>query len=171
MSRTAILFALFLVPTALIHAQEQSVNPGINKPYEHPDVPDSIQRFESNGRDVFDHRNEIVAAVGLKPGMAVADVGAGTGLFTRLFSAEVGATRQGLRGGHCEGVHRAHRKSCSRSKDGQHCRHRLQAGLGGASTRVGRFGFHLRHVPSLRVSHKGPCNRFTGHSSPRGKLC
>ena len=92
MSRRAILVALFLVPVALLHAQEKSVNPGINKNYEHPNIPDSIQRFESNGRDVFDHRQEIVAALGLKPGMTVADVGAGTGLFTRLFSPVVGAT-------------------------------------------------------------------------------
>jgi ubiquinone/menaquinone biosynthesis C-methylase UbiE len=92
MPRTAILFAMFLVPVALLHAQEKSVNPGINKTYEHPDVPESIQRFESNGRDVYDHRNEIVEAVGLKPGITVADVGAGTGLFTRLFSPAVGAT-------------------------------------------------------------------------------
>jgi predicted methyltransferase len=90
--RRAILFAVFLVPTALLHAQEKSVNPGINKTYEHPDIPDSIQRFESNGRDVYDHRKEIVEAIGLKPGMTIADVGAGTGLFTRLFSPAVGTT-------------------------------------------------------------------------------
>jgi ubiquinone/menaquinone biosynthesis C-methylase UbiE len=94
MSRTAILVAIFLIPIALLHAQEQSVNPGINKNYEHPNIPDSIQRFESNGRDVYDHRNEIVEAVGLKPGMTIADIGAGTGLFTRLFSPVVGSTGQ-----------------------------------------------------------------------------
>jgi predicted methyltransferase len=90
MSRFAILAFILLVPGSLLHAQEKSVNPGINDPYKSPNVPDSIQRFESNGRDDFDHRKEIVAAVGLKPGMTVADIGAGTGLFTRLFSVEVG---------------------------------------------------------------------------------
>ena len=34
--------------------------------------------------------DEIVAALRLEPGMAVADVGAGTGLFTRLMAAQVG---------------------------------------------------------------------------------
>jgi predicted methyltransferase len=92
MPRRAILIAIFLVPVALLHAQEKSVNPGINKTYEHPDIPDSIKRFESNGRDVFDHRKEIVEAAALKPGMTIADVGAGTGLFTRLFSPVVGET-------------------------------------------------------------------------------
>ena len=89
--RTIPLAALLIFPS-LIHAQEKSVNPGINKTYEHPDVPESIQRFESNGRDVFDHRLEIVAALELKPGMTVADIGAGTGLFTRLISPAVGST-------------------------------------------------------------------------------
>ena len=91
MSRIASFVALFLVPAALLHAQEKSVNPGINDIYQPPDIDDSIARFESNGRDVFDHRHEIVAALGLKPGMIVADIGAGTGLFTRLFSPVVGA--------------------------------------------------------------------------------
>ncbi len=91
MKRLAIFAFVLLIHPALVHAQEKSVNPGINKNYEHPNVPESIQRFESNGRDVYDHRNEIVEAVGLKPGMAVADVG---GLFTRLFSPVVGSTGQ-----------------------------------------------------------------------------
>jgi predicted methyltransferase len=42
------------------------------------------------GRDAFDHRKEVVTALGLKEGMVVADVGAGTGLFTRMFSPLVG---------------------------------------------------------------------------------
>lgn len=88
MSRTAfvILVALVLVPFGALCAQEKSVNPGINKSFQDPNVPEFIGRFEREGRDAFDHREEIVAALGLKPGMAVADVGAGTGLFTRLFS-------------------------------------------------------------------------------------
>ena len=92
MSRLAIFaLTLLLVPT-LLQGQEQSINPGINKNYEPPDLADSIQRFETNGRDVFDHRQQIVTALNLKPGMTVADVGAGTGLFTRLLSPAVGAS-------------------------------------------------------------------------------
>jgi ubiquinone/menaquinone biosynthesis C-methylase UbiE len=72
------------------YAQEKSVQPGINKPYENPDINDSVKRFESESREVFSKRKEVVAACKLKPGMVVADVGAGTGLFTRLFAAEVG---------------------------------------------------------------------------------
>lgn len=80
---------LLLVSSSLL-AQESSVNPGINQTFENPNVPEFIGRFETEGRDAFDHRKEIVAALGLKPGMAVADVGAGTGLFARMFSPLVG---------------------------------------------------------------------------------
>jgi predicted methyltransferase len=71
-------------------AQQESVRPGINKPFAEPDVKAFIERFEKESREIFAQRKEIVAACKLQPGMAVADVGAGTGLFTRLFAAEVG---------------------------------------------------------------------------------
>ncbi len=74
----------------LAAAQERSVRPGINKPFENPDVPEFISKFETESREIFVKRKEIVAACQLRPGMAVADVGAGTGLFTRLFAKEVG---------------------------------------------------------------------------------
>lgn len=48
--------------------------------------------LEHEGREVYDHRVEIVDAVGLAPGMTVADIGAGTGLFARLFAQRVGPT-------------------------------------------------------------------------------
>ena len=79
--------ALSCLPLA---AQEKSVKPGINKSFENPNVDDFVSRFERDGREAYDHREEIVAALGLKSGMAVADVGAGTGLFTRLFAPRVG---------------------------------------------------------------------------------
>ncbi len=40
--------------------------------------------------EVYDQRNAVVEACRLKPGMAVADVGAGTGMYSRLFAAKVG---------------------------------------------------------------------------------
>ncbi len=64
--------------------------PGINAPFEKPDFDAWVERFERGGREVYDKRLDIVAAVGLRPGMTVADIGAGTGLFTRLFSPQVG---------------------------------------------------------------------------------
>ncbi len=88
--KRCILFALAILTSTVVFAQDKSVNPGINKSFENPDVEQFIGRFENEGRDAFDHRDEIVKAIGLKPGMTVADVGAGTGLFTRLFAKEVG---------------------------------------------------------------------------------
>ncbi len=71
-------------------AQKKSVNPGINKQFEKPKVSEFIGRFEKEGRDSFDHRHEIVKECRIRPGMTVADIGAGTGLFTRMFSPLVG---------------------------------------------------------------------------------
>lgn len=79
-----------LVATPWGHAQEKSVKPGINKSFENPNVKDFVKRFEGESREVYSEREKIVAACKLKPGMAVADIGAGTGLFTRLFAEKVG---------------------------------------------------------------------------------
>ena len=82
---SALLFGLSVAAVA----QEESVRPGINKSYENAEVDKAVERFEGEGREIFQHRKAIVEACGLKPGMDVADVGAGTGLFTRLFATEV----------------------------------------------------------------------------------
>jgi predicted methyltransferase len=84
-----IALSLLLLPATLM-AQEKSVNPGINNSFENPKVEDYVDRFERDGREPFDQRDKILAALKLKPGMSVADVGAGTGLFTRLFAKQVG---------------------------------------------------------------------------------
>lgn len=75
-----------------LHAQEAGARPEINRPYVDPDYETWVSRFERPGREVYDKRHEIVAALGLNSGMAVADIGAGTGLFTRLFAARVAPT-------------------------------------------------------------------------------
>jgi SAM-dependent methyltransferase len=64
----------------------------INAPFveEDLDVAGFVERFESGDREVFVQREAIVKALGLKPGMVVTDIGAGTGLFTRLFARQVG---------------------------------------------------------------------------------
>ena len=87
------IFTLQLLSVALFagssFAQEKSVNPDINKSFQQPDVSTFIERFESEGREVYDHREEIVEACQLKPGLVVADIGAGTGLFTRIIAPRV----------------------------------------------------------------------------------
>ncbi len=73
-------------------AAQIKTDPKINEPFMNPDLKAFITRFESNDREPYAKRNEIVEALGLRPGMSVADVGAGTGFFTRLFAEKVGAT-------------------------------------------------------------------------------
>lgn len=81
---------------AAVPADEASVRPGANTEYLKPDlqVAPWVERFEKEGREIYDRRAEIVAATRLAPGAAVADVGSGTGLFTMLFSDAVGASGQ-----------------------------------------------------------------------------
>jgi ubiquinone/menaquinone biosynthesis C-methylase UbiE len=63
----------------------------INKKFEDPnmDVAEFIKRFETESREVYAKRAEIVAACEIRPGLGVADVGAGTGLYTFLFADKV----------------------------------------------------------------------------------
>lgn len=75
---------------APLQAQEKSVNPGINKSFKDPSVDSFEKRFEKEGREVYDQRQAIIKKLDLKPGMKVADIGAGTGLFTRLLAPVVG---------------------------------------------------------------------------------
>jgi len=69
-----------------------SVRPGINKDFLDPNLPVEqwVQRFEVESREVFAARKEILASLGLKSGMSVADIGCGTGLFLQPLSASVG---------------------------------------------------------------------------------
>ena len=76
--------------SGLAASQEQSVRPGVNRQYLDPEWEQWVNAFERPGREVFDQRHAIVAAVGIREGMDLADIGAGTGLFTRLFSPETG---------------------------------------------------------------------------------
>ena len=64
----------------------------INASYKDPDIQVDLwsSRLEREGREAFDFRNEITAWVGLRAGQSVADIGAGTGLFTPLLAREVG---------------------------------------------------------------------------------
>ena len=48
--------------------------------------------FESEDRAIFHKRFEVLDALQLKPGMRVADVGAGSGFFTRLMAERIGPT-------------------------------------------------------------------------------
>lgn len=91
-SITIATLALSLAAGAPLCAQDKSVKPGINKNFLDPDLEPSqwVERFEREGREVYDHRKRIVKEARIKPGSVVADIGAGTGLFEPLLSRAVG---------------------------------------------------------------------------------
>ena len=71
---------------------EESVRPGVNDSFLDPDleVGSFVKRFEGESREVFAQRHTIVAAIGVRPGEVVADIGAGTGPFLGPFVDAVG---------------------------------------------------------------------------------
>ncbi len=83
------LFILAALLWSLGAAGEQSVSPGINEHYQDPDYDEWVAVFERPGRELFDRRFQVLHALGLKPGMRVADIGAGTGLYSRLMARAV----------------------------------------------------------------------------------
>jgi len=87
-------FLLALGLSACAAPPEESVKPGINDSFLNPelDVDSYVARFEVESREIYVERKGLTAAVGLEAGMAVADIGAGTGLFEPLFAEAVGET-------------------------------------------------------------------------------
>ena len=79
-------------PAAAAPAESSKPPAGINDSFTDPeiDVQSLVNRFERDGREPFAARQAILKAMDLKPGMRVADVGAGSGLFTVLFADAVG---------------------------------------------------------------------------------
>jgi len=73
-------------------AGDAAVERDLNAPYLSPDldVDEFIDRFEGESREVFKSRSAILAALRLSFGTDVADVGAGTGLFTLPMARAVG---------------------------------------------------------------------------------
>jgi ubiquinone/menaquinone biosynthesis C-methylase UbiE len=83
-----VLAALYI--TAAAFAQEESVKPGINDNFRDPSIKRYTMMFEGESRAIFKHRVEIVDALQLEDGMAVADIGAGTGFFSVMIADRVG---------------------------------------------------------------------------------
>jgi ubiquinone/menaquinone biosynthesis C-methylase UbiE len=78
---------------SIASSEEPGARPGINERFESPDldVDEFVEIFESESREVFARRHEIAKKLELGPGIAIADIGAGTGFFTELFAELVGA--------------------------------------------------------------------------------
>lgn len=78
-------------PFRVLDPITESVKPGVNANFLRADmrIAEWLDRFEVESREVFAARKAVLDAVGLKPGDVVADIGAGTGIYTRLFSSQV----------------------------------------------------------------------------------
>jgi len=78
---------------AAIEAETESVKPGINERWINPelDVDEAKGLLESESREIWILRQELVDALELEEGDAIADVGAGTGMLTWLMAEAVGA--------------------------------------------------------------------------------
>jgi SAM-dependent methyltransferase len=68
---------------------ELSVRPGINDKLRDGDVDKWVGCFEGESREIYTERERIARTVGAKPGMVVADIGAGTGFLAELFAKDV----------------------------------------------------------------------------------
>lgn len=81
-------------PLAPVPAQAPLVIPGaapsLNRPYDGADFDQWVRIFERPGREIFEQRFKIVKALGVHPGMRIADIGAGTGLFAVLLARATG---------------------------------------------------------------------------------
>jgi len=75
-------------------AQAESVSPGINRHYQGADYARWRSTFESPQREIYAQREAIVRALRLAPGMAVADIGSGTGFFSLLLAKDVAPNGQ-----------------------------------------------------------------------------
>jgi ubiquinone/menaquinone biosynthesis C-methylase UbiE len=73
-------------------SREESVRPGVNDTFvsDDLDVDRFVEIFEGESREVYAQRRAIVQALHLSPGMDVADIGAGTGLFMKPLADGVG---------------------------------------------------------------------------------
>lgn len=65
-------------------------DPRINERFYDPKPGEWMPRFEGESREIYARRSDIVAATGVKAGMTVADVGAGSGFMAMLFAKHVG---------------------------------------------------------------------------------
>lgn len=69
-----------------------SVPAGINDRFVDPalDVSEWLGRFEIESREVYAARDAVLKTCAIEPGQSIADIGAGTGFYSRLFANAVG---------------------------------------------------------------------------------
>ncbi len=88
-----ILIMLFYALTGCVTQHNELVQPAEQKSEK---IKWWIKAFEDPGRDKWQKPSEVVEKLNLKPGDVVADIGAGTGYFTRHFAVAVGPDGKAL---------------------------------------------------------------------------
>ncbi|MCW8964194.1 MAG: methyltransferase domain-containing protein [Gammaproteobacteria bacterium] len=86
----SLLLFIMIMASGVNVAGEVSVNPGINSHYHDARHADWVPVFESASREVYAQRHAVVTALDIKPGMRIADIGAGTGFYSLLFAERTG---------------------------------------------------------------------------------
>ena len=91
MKVVAFLFSLLLIP-ATISAQDRVQRDQHQMHRLHRDPKSYIGALEDPKRDLYQKPQEVIMALGLKPGEVIADIGAGSGYFTFRLAHHVGDT-------------------------------------------------------------------------------
>ena len=126
----------------------------------------SSRRFEGESREIAAQCANLTLHLGLRPGMAVADIGAGTGLFMEELAHGVGRTGKvyavDIAPAFIEHLRRARRGG----RAGPRARRPRHRALGRVAGRLDRRGLRLRHLPPLRVpaldAGQHPCRAQAG---------
>jgi arsenite methyltransferase len=87
-----------IVPASWAQHNSHSHRPSPGAAHDHhfKDIDQALRMFESAERDTWQKPDEVVKQLQLRTGDVVADIGAGTGYFTRRFAAAVGPRGKAL---------------------------------------------------------------------------
>ena len=130
----------------------------LNKQFQNPnlDISRFVDRFETDSREIFAQRRKIVEAVSLHPGQTVADIGAGTGLFSWMFAEKVGPKGTVYAVEIAPAFLKLHGRAGPQARLGEggktcpeHARHDEPG------SRFDRRGLRLCHLPPFRAPGKG----------------
>jgi arsenite methyltransferase len=91
MKVVAFLFSLLVIPATIL-AQDRVQRDRHQMHRLHSDPKSYIGALEDPKRDLYQKPQEVVEALGLKPGEVIADIGAGSGYFTFRLAHHVGQT-------------------------------------------------------------------------------
>lgn len=78
--------------TPITESSVATIPAGINDRFKDPElrVDEWLQKFEIESREVYSARESVLDACEIQPGDKIADVGAGTGFYSRLFAKRTG---------------------------------------------------------------------------------